>query len=87
MYILGDIHGDNEGYIRLQSAFRTLERENDLLRQQYVRWQKEVPNAQAIADKDIIINNLSNQLARITTELSSAKSQPTTSVNVNANVQ
>lgn len=29
---LGDIHGDQEGFLRLQSAFRELERENEVLR-------------------------------------------------------
>ncbi len=37
---LGDIRGEGEGFLRLQSAFRALERENTLLRERYVRWQK-----------------------------------------------
>ena len=86
-YELGDIHGDGDGYIRLQSAFRALERENSLLRERYVKWQKEVPNAQAISDKERIIQNLSKQIAGLTSELSTVKSQPTTSVNVSSNVQ
>jgi hypothetical protein len=87
IYILGDIHGDGEGFFRLQSAFRTLERENELLREQYIRWQKEVPSTQTLISKDVIIENLSRQLSNITTELSTIKSQPTTSVNVSSNVQ
>jgi hypothetical protein len=39
-YVLGDIHGSEEGFLRLQSAFRSLEQENNLLRERYVRWQK-----------------------------------------------
>ena len=84
---LGDIHGSGDGFIRLQSAFRALERENALLREKYVKWQKEVPNAQAITDKERIIQNLSKQIATLTTELSTVRSQPSTSVNVSANVQ
>lgn len=53
--ILGDIHGSSEAFIRLQSAFRALEKENSLLRDRYVKWQKEVPNAQALSDKERII--------------------------------
>lgn len=85
--VLGDIHGTGEGFIRLQSAFRALEKENSLLRDRYVKWQKEVPNAQALSDKERIIENLSRQIASLTTELSTVRSQPSTSVNVSANVQ
>ena len=87
VHVLGDIHGNGDGYIRLQSAFRALERENQLLKDKYVRWQKEVPNAQVLSDKERIIENLSRQIAGLTTELSTVRSQPSTSVNVNANVQ
>ncbi len=38
--ILGDIHGTGQEFIRLQSAFRALEKENSLLRDRYVKWQK-----------------------------------------------
>lgn len=86
-YELGEIHGSGDGFIRLQSAFRALEKENSLLRERYVKWQKEVPNAQALSDKERIIQNLSKQISSLTSELSTVKSQPTTSVNVSSNVQ
>jgi len=38
--VLGDIHGQGDGFIRLQSAFRALERENQLLKERYVKWQR-----------------------------------------------
>ena len=85
--VLGDIHGQGDGFVRLQSAFRALERENQLLKERYVKWQKEIPNAQLISDKERIIENLSRQLSSLTTELSTAKSQPHTSVNVSGNTQ
>jgi len=85
--VLGDIHGQGDGFIRLQSAFRALERENQLLKERYVKWQKEIPNAQLLSDKERIIENFSKQIANLTTELSTVKSQPTTSVNVTGNTQ
>jgi hypothetical protein len=84
---LGDIHGTGDGFIRLQSAFRALEKENSLLRDKYVRWQKEVPNAQLLSDKERIIENLSRQIANLSTDLSQVRSQPSSSVNISANVQ
>ena len=38
--VLGDIRGLGDGFIRLQSAFRALERENQLLKERYVKWQR-----------------------------------------------
>jgi hypothetical protein len=84
---LGDISGSGDGFLRLQSAFRSLEKENSLLRDKYVRWQKEVPNAQLLSDKERIIENLSRQIANLSTELSQVRSQPSSSVNISANVQ
>jgi hypothetical protein len=85
--VLGDISGSGDGFLRLQSAFRALEKENSLLRDKYVRWQKEVPNAQLLSDKERIIENLSRQIANLSTELSQVRSQPSSSVNISANVQ
>ena len=85
---MGDIHGNGDGYIRLQSAFRALERENQLLKDRYVKWQKDVPNAQLLTDKERVIENLSKQIATLTTELSTVKSQPHTGgVRVDVNAQ
>jgi hypothetical protein len=55
VFVLGDIHGTEEGFIRLESAFRALEEENSRLRNHYVRWQKEIPNASILVDKEKII--------------------------------
>lgn len=85
MYELGDIHGSGEGYFRLQSAFRTLEQENAILRDKYVKWQKEIPNASVLADKERIIENFSRQIASMTSEISSLKSQPSAAVEVRGN--
>ena len=87
VHVLGDIHGSGDGFIRLQSAFRALERENQLLKDRYVKWQKDVPNAQLLSDKERVIENLSKQIATLTTELSTVKSQPTGSVRVDVNAQ
>lgn len=87
LILLGDIHGSEEGFIRLQSAFRTLERENELLREKYVKWQKEIPNAYAIQDKEKIIENLSNQIVLLTGQVSTFKSQSSVNVNVSSNTQ
>ena len=85
--VLGDIKGSGDGYIRLQSAFRSLEVENQLLRDKYVKWQKTIPNAGILSDKERIIENLSRQIAGLTTDVSMLRSQPSTSVNVSSNVQ
>lgn len=87
VHSLGDIHGNGDGFIRLQSAFRALERENQLLKDKYVKWQKTVPNAQHLSDKERIIENLSKQIASLTSEMSTIKSQPTGSVRVDVNAQ
>ena len=55
IYCVGDIHGSGNDFLRLQSAFRSLERENSLLKDKYVKWQKEFPNAQMVSDKERII--------------------------------
>lgn len=64
-----------------------MERENQLLKDRYVKWQKDVPNAQLLSDKERIIENLSKQIATLTTEISTVKSQPTGSVRVDVNAQ
>ena len=88
VFALGDIHGSGDGFIRLQSAFRALERENQLLKDKYVKWQKTVPNAQILSDKERVIENLSKQIASLTTEISTVKSQPSLgSVKVDVNAQ
>lgn len=52
-----------------------------------MKWQKEVPNASVLADKEKIIESLTRQIANLSIDISSLRSQPVTSVNVNANTQ
>ena len=52
-----------------------------------VKWQKEVPNAQILTDKERVIENLSKQIATLTTEISTVRSQPVGRVDVNVNSQ
>lgn len=73
VYSVGEIHGTGNDFIRLQSAFRGLERENTLLKDRYVKWQKEFPNAQMVADKERIIENLTKQIATLSLDLSKSK--------------
>lgn len=87
VFVLGDIYGSEEGYVRLQSAFRALDQENQLLRDRYVKWQKEVPNASILADKEKIIESLTRQITNMTVEVSNLRSQPVTNVNVSSNTQ
>lgn len=58
-----------------------------MLRQKYVKWQKEIPNASALHDKETIIKNLTNQIVQLTTDIGSLKSQSTSVVNVSGNSQ
>jgi hypothetical protein len=85
--ILGDIHGDGEGYLRLQSAFRALTQENVLLRDKYVRWQKELPSTSLLADKERIIAGLSKQIVELSNEIATLRSQGSVSVNVSPNTE
>ena len=71
----------------MQSAFRALQEENYLLREKYVRWQKELPNATVLEDKERIITSLTRQITDQATEIASLRSQPVTNVNVSANTQ
>lgn len=64
--LLGEIHGTDGNYLRLQSAFRSLEQENTLLRNKYVKWQGELPNVHAIEDKEKIIAHLTRQIVGLT---------------------
>lgn len=49
--ILGDIHGTDGNYLRLQSAFREIERENQVLREKYIKWQSNAPSVHASGDQ------------------------------------
>jgi hypothetical protein len=84
---IGEIHGTDGQFLRLQSAFREIERENEILRARYIKWQENKPNIHAIEDKNRIINSLTNQIATLTNDISSLRSQSSVSVNVSGNSQ
>lgn len=85
--ILGEIHGTDGNYLRLQSAFRELERENQVLKERYVKWQSSQPSHHGLEDKERIISSLRSQIASLTNEVSSWKSKSQVSVNVQGNTQ
>lgn len=84
---LGDIHGSDSNFLRLQSAFRALEKENEVLKQRYIKWQVDQPNPHLLEDRDRIINNLRDQIVTLTTQISSLRGKETVSVNVQGNTQ
>ncbi len=51
------------------------------MRNHYVRWQKEIPNASILVDKEKVIENLIRQIASLSMEISTLRSQPVTTVN------
>ena len=79
---LGAIHGTDSNFLRLQSAFRALEKENEILRERYIKWQIDQPNIHLIEDKERIINHLRDQVLSLNTSISSLKGKETVSVNV-----
>lgn len=85
--LLGDITGSDGNFLRLQSAFRALTAENELLRARYVQWKEGLPNVHAIEDKDKIITNLTRQIVDLTSQIGSLKSQSSVAVNVSGNTQ
>jgi len=81
--LLGEIHGSDGNFVRLQSAFRALEEENIVLRQKIVAIADKQPSIHGIQDRDMIIENLRNQIVNFTTEISNLKHATTSSVTVN----
>ena len=68
--VLGDITGSDNNFLRLQSAFRALTAENELLRARYIQWKEGLPNVHAIEDKDKIITSLTRQIVDLTSQRS-----------------
>lgn len=85
--VIGDIHGTDSNFLRLQSAFRELERENQVLRERYVKWQTDKPSLHSVEDKERTISSLRTQIVSLTNEISKLKSQSSVNVNVQANTQ
>lgn len=48
--ILSSIYGgfDNDVFVRLESSFRAIEKENQLLREKYIKWQTDRPNVHGV---------------------------------------
>ena len=82
---LGEIHGSDSNFLRLQSAFRELEKENQILRERYIKWQVDQPNVHLIEDKERVINHLRDQILQLNGQISSLKGKETVSVNVQGN--
>jgi len=74
----------NDVLVRLESSFRSIEKENQLLREKYIRWQKGMPNVHGVEDRDRIIDTLEKRIAELNSELTRMKSQSTVSVNVSS---
>eukprot|EP00178_Gracilaria_changii_P011498 TRINITY_DN3268_c0_g2_i4.p1 TRINITY_DN3268_c0_g2~~TRINITY_DN3268_c0_g2_i4.p1 ORF type:complete len:266 (+),score=28.90 TRINITY_DN3268_c0_g2_i4:1144-1941(+) len=87
--ILSSIYGgfDNDVFVRLESAFRAIEKENQLLRDKYIRWQVDRPNVHGVEDRERIIDNLEKRILELNSELNQYKSQSSVSVNVSGNIQ
>jgi len=82
---LGEIHGSDSNFLRLQSAFRALEKENEILRERYIKWQVDQPNVHLVEDKERVINHLRDQILQLNGQISSLKGKETVSVNVQGN--
>lgn len=85
--VLGEIHGTDGNYLRLQSAFRELERENQVLKERYIKWQTSQPSLTVSEDKERIISSLRSQIASLTNEISTLRAKSQVSVNVQGNTQ
>ena len=84
---LGEIHGSDSNFLRLQSAFRALEKENEVLRERYIKWQVDQPNPHLLEDRDRLIGSLRDQILNLNGQISSLKGKETVSVNVTGNTQ
>lgn len=78
---------DPKYFTLFESRFRALTKENELLREKYLRWQKERPNIHGVEDRDRIINNLEQKIVELSSELNRVRSQSSVSVNVVGNTQ
>lgn len=78
---------DNDVFIRLQGAFRALQKENELLRDKYVRWQVDRPNVYGVEDRDRIIDTLEKRIVELQGEINGFRSQSSVSVNVSGNTE
>jgi hypothetical protein len=78
---------DPKYFTLFESRFRALTKENELLRDKYLRWQKERPNVHGVEDRDRIIDNLEKKIVELSSELNRFKTQSSVSVNVVGNTQ
>ena len=61
-------------FVRLQGAFRALEKENQLLRDKHIRWQLDRPNIHGVEDRDRMINILETKIVELQEQLNRAGS-------------
>ena len=87
--ILSSIYGgfNNDVFVRLESAFRAIEKENQLLRDKYIRWQVDRPNIHGVEDRERIIDSLEKRILELNSELNRYKSQSSVSVNISGDLQ
>jgi hypothetical protein len=78
---------DPKFFTLFESRFRALTKENELLRDKYLRWQRERPNIHGVEDRDRIIDNLEKKIVELSSELNGFKTQSSVSVNVVGNTQ
>jgi hypothetical protein len=78
---------DPKFFTLFESRFRALTKENELLRDKYLRWQRERPNVHGVEDRDRIIDNLEKKIVELSSELNGFKTQSSVSVNVVGNTQ
>lgn len=58
-----------------------------MLREEYIQLQREMPSMQILADKQKVIQNLTNQIVQLSSEISTLKSQSSVSINVSTHFQ
>ena len=79
------LHETHESFVRVDSAFREIEQENQHLRNLLLQAANERPSMSGIEDRERIIDSLEKKIAELSQELNSYKSQASVSVKVTGN--
>jgi len=88
IYVLGEIHGIDGNFLRLESLMRERDAENRLLREKLIAIQKDRPNITNISnDQNRTIQNLRNEINNLNNQLSTLRTQSQVNVNISANTQ
>jgi hypothetical protein len=86
--ILGDIHGSDGNFLRLESVVREKDAEINLLREKWIALQKERPTATNVTtDQSRTIQSLRNEINNLSSQLSNLRAQSSVNVNISANTQ